>query len=441
MHRIFSCLALLLATGCASVEAERPSESPGAIFGPGGAVLSEAEMVAALEQARIVVLGEVHDNPVHHARQARLVGQLRPRGIAFEMVPDASEEGIQVFLAQGGAPGSIGPAIGWDRMGWPDWKFYAPIFEAARGAYIAGGGVARSGIRAAMEDGAAIARELYLSLLVDRETSRISFIVSTEGGMDIEAVAAETPEKILTFSVDPATGIQPHHGRKVAFALGLEGPAVRQCVQLVATLYKVFVGEDCSLVEINPLIVTEAGDLVCLDCKMTFDANALYRHQDLLELRDETEENPKELAASKHDLNYIALDGEIGCMVNGAGLAMATMDIIKLYGSAPATFLDVGGGATKEKVTEAFKIITSDPKVKGLLVNIFGGIMRCDVIAEGVVAAVKEVGLKVPLVVRLEGTNVELGKQIINDSGLNVIAADNLADAADKIVKAVRGGA
>ena len=292
-----------------------------------------------------------------------------------------------------------------------------------------------------LEDGAAIARELYLSLLVDRETSRISFIVSTEGGMDIEAVAAETPEKILTFSVDPATGIQPLHGRKVAFALGLEGPAVRQCVQLINTLYKLFLEKDCSLVEVNPLIVTEEGNLVCLDCKMNFDANALYRHQDVLELRDETEEDPKELEASKHDLNYIALDGEIGCMVNGAGLAMATMDIIKLYGSAPANFLDVGGGATKEKVTEAFKIITSDPKVKGLLVNIFGGIMRCDVIAEGVVAAVKEVGLKVPLVVRLEGTNVELGKQIINDSGLNVIAADNLADAADKIVKAVKGGA
>ncbi len=292
-----------------------------------------------------------------------------------------------------------------------------------------------------LEDGAAIASELYLSLLVDRETSRVSFIVSTEGGMDIEAVAAETPEKILTFSVDPATGIQPLHGRKVAFALGLEGPAVRQCVQLINTLYKVFVEKDCSLVEINPLIVTEDGNLVCLDCKMNFDSNALYRQKDLLELRDETEEDPKELEASKHDLNYIALDGEIGCMVNGAGLAMATMDIIKLYGSAPANFLDVGGGATKEKVTAAFKLITSDPKVKGLLVNIFGGIMRCDVIAEGVVAAVKEVGLKVPLVVRLEGTNVELGKQIINDSGLNVIAADNLADAADKIVKAVKGGA
>jgi succinyl-CoA synthetase beta subunit len=211
-------------------------------------------------------------------------------------------------------------------------------------------------------------------------------------------------------------------------------------VQLIDTLYKVFLEKDCSLVEINPLIVTEAGDLVCLDCKMNFDSNALYRHKDVLELRDETEEDPKELEASRHDLNYIALDGEIGCMVNGAGLAMATMDIIKLYGSAPANFLDVGGGATKEKVTEAFKIITSDPKVKGLLVNIFGGIMRCDVIAEGVVAAVKEVGLQVPLVVRLEGTNVELGKQIINDSGLNVIAADNLADAADKIVKAVKGG-
>ncbi len=291
-----------------------------------------------------------------------------------------------------------------------------------------------------LEDGAAIARELYLSLLVDRETSRISFIVSTEGGMDIEAVAAETPEKILTFSVDPATGIQPYHGRKVAFALGLEGPAVRQCVQLINTLYKVFTEKDCSLVEINPLIVTEAGDLICLDCKMNFDSNALYRRKDVLEYHDETEEDPKELAAAKHDLNYIALDGEIGCMVNGAGLAMATMDIIKLYGSEPANFLDVGGGATKEKVTEAFKIITSDPKVKGLLVNIFGGIMRCDVIAEGVVAAVKEVGLQVPLVVRLEGTNVELGKQIINDSGLNVIAADNLADAADKIVKAVKGG-
>ncbi len=293
--------------------------------------------------------------------------------------------------------------------------------------------------RVYIEDGAAIANEFYLSLLVDRETSRVSYIVSTEGGMDIEEVAAETPEKIVTFSVDPATGIQPLHGRKVAVALGLSGDAFKQCVKLTMILYKLFLEKDASLIEINPLILTEGGDIRCLDCKMNFDSNALYRHKDILELRDETEEDSKELEASKYDLNYIALDGEIGCMVNGAGLAMATMDIIKLYGSEPANFLDVGGGATKEKVTEAFKIITSDPKVKGILVNIFGGIMRCDVIAEGVIAAVKEVGLQVPLVVRLEGTNVELGKQIINESGLAVIAADNLADAASKIVAAVKG--
>ncbi|MEM1344302.1 MAG: ADP-forming succinate--CoA ligase subunit beta [Pseudomonadota bacterium] len=293
--------------------------------------------------------------------------------------------------------------------------------------------------RVYIEDGAAIAKEFYLSLLVDRETSRVSFIVSTEGGMDIEEVAASTPEKIVTFEVDPATGIQPYHGRKVVQALGLTGPAAKQAAKLTGILYKMFTEKDCSLVEINPLIVTEGGELRCLDCKMNFDSNAIYRHPELAELRDETEEDPKELEASKFDLNYIALDGEIGCMVNGAGLAMATMDIIKLYGSEPANFLDVGGGATKEKVTEAFKIITSDPKVKGILVNIFGGIMRCDVIAEGVIAAVKETGLKVPLVVRLEGTNVELGKDIINKSGLDVIAADNLADAAQKIVKAVKG--
>ncbi|MGD1927165.1 MAG: ADP-forming succinate--CoA ligase subunit beta [Paracoccaceae bacterium] len=292
-----------------------------------------------------------------------------------------------------------------------------------------------------IEDGAAIANEFYLALLVDRETSQVSFIVSTEGGMDIEEVAEETPEKILTFSVDPATGVQPYHGRKVAKALGLSGNAAKQANKLTGTLYKMFTEKDASLLEINPLILTEAGDIVCLDAKMNFDSNALYRHPDLVALRDETEEDPKELEASKHDLNYIALDGEIGCMVNGAGLAMATMDIIKLYGSEPANFLDVGGGATKEKVTEAFKIITSDPQVKGILVNIFGGIMRCDVIAEGVIAAVKEVGLQVPLVVRLEGTNVELGKQIINDSDVDVIAGDNLADAAEKIVKAVKGGA
>ncbi len=290
-----------------------------------------------------------------------------------------------------------------------------------------------------IEDGAGISRELYLALLVDRQTARVSFVCSTEGGMDIEQVAAKTPDKILSFSVDPATGYQPFHGRRIAFALGLEGGQVKQCVALMGTLFKLFVDKDMEMLEINPLIVTDGGELKCLDAKMGFDSNAVYRHADIAALRDETEEDPKELAASKFDLNYIALDGEIGCMVNGAGLAMATMDIIKLYGAAPANFLDVGGSATKEKVTEAFKIITSDPNVKGILVNIFGGIMRCDIIAEGVVAAVTEVGLEVPLVVRLEGTNVEKGKEIINKSGLNVIAADNLSDAAEKIVKAVKG--
>ncbi|SFG45973.1 succinyl-CoA synthetase beta subunit [Palleronia marisminoris] len=289
------------------------------------------------------------------------------------------------------------------------------------------------------EDGSDISRELYLALLVDRQTSRISFVCSTEGGMDIEEVAASTPEKILSFDVDPATGYQPFHGRRVAFTLGLEGQAMKQCVKLMGILYKAFVEKDMEQLEINPLIVTEAGDLKVLDAKVGFDGNALYRHQDIASLRDETEEDSKELQASKYDLNYIALEGEIGCMVNGAGLAMATMDIIKLKGAEPANFLDVGGGATKEKVTEAFKIITSDKNVKGILVNIFGGIMRCDVIAEGVIAAVKEVGLQVPLVVRLEGTNVEKGREIINQSGLDVIAASDLNDAAEKIVKAVKG--
>ena len=293
--------------------------------------------------------------------------------------------------------------------------------------------------RVYIEDGSGIETELYLALLVDRQTSRVAFVCSTEGGMDIEEVAANRPEKILSFSIDPASGLSDFHGRRVAFALGLKGAQVKQCVKLIGQLYKMFLERDMEMLEINPLIVTDRGDLKCLDAKMSFDSNAMYRQPDILALRDETEEDPKELAASKFDLNYIALDGEIGCMVNGAGLAMATMDIIKLYGSEPANFLDVGGGATKEKVTEAFKIITSDPQVKGILVNIFGGIMRCDVIAEGVVAAVKEVGLIVPLVVRLEGTNVELGKDIIRNSGLNVIAADDLGDAAQKIVKAVRG--
>ena len=290
-----------------------------------------------------------------------------------------------------------------------------------------------------IEDGSGIQTELYLALLVDRQTSRVSFVCSTEGGMDIEEVAAETPEKILSFSVDPATGYQAYHGRRIAFNLGFEGAQIKQCVKLMGQLCGLFIEKDMEMLEINPLIVTDTGDLKCLDAKMGFDGNAVYRHPDIAALRDETEEDPKELAASKYDLNYIALDGEIGCMVNGAGLAMATMDIIKLYGSEPANFLDVGGGATTEKVTEAFKIITSDPQVKGILVNIFGGIMRCDVIADGVVSAVKEVGLKVPLVVRLEGTNVEKGKEIINTSGLNVIAADDLKDGAEKIVQAVKG--
>ncbi len=293
--------------------------------------------------------------------------------------------------------------------------------------------------RVYIEQGAEIDRELYLALLVDRATSRISFVCSTEGGMDIEEVAANNPEKIVSFSVDPATGYQAFHGRKVAFALGLENSQVKECVKLTGQLFKAFLEKDMEMLEINPLIVTKNGNLIVLDAKVGFDSNAIYRHQDIADLRDTTEEDPKELEASKYELNYIALDGEIGCMVNGAGLAMATMDIIKLYGAEPANFLDVGGGATKEKVTEAFKIITSDPKVKGILVNIFGGIMRCDVIAEGVVAAVKEVGLQVPLVVRLEGTNVEKGKGIINNSGLDVIAANDLKDGAEKIVSAVKG--
>ena len=290
-----------------------------------------------------------------------------------------------------------------------------------------------------IEDGAEIKTELYLSMLVDREVSRIAFIASTEGGMDIEEVAASTPEKIVTIQVDPLTGLRNFHGMQIAKALGLEGQQVRQCIKLCGILYKAFTEKDMALLEINPLIIDGNDDVRVLDAKVSFDGNAMYRHPKIADLRDETEEDPKELAASKYDLNYIALDGEIGCMVNGAGLAMATMDIIKLYGSAPANFLDVGGGATREKVTEAFKIILSDSNVKGILVNIFGGIMRCDIIAEGVVSAAREVDISVPLVVRLEGTNVEQGKKIMADSGLPIISADNLADAADKIVKAVKG--
>jgi succinyl-CoA synthetase beta subunit len=291
-----------------------------------------------------------------------------------------------------------------------------------------------------IEEGSAIEREFYLSALVDRTTSRVAFVVSTEGGMDIEEVAHKTPEKIVTVSVDPATGVTPQQGQQVAQALKLTGDLAKQAESLVKKLYDAFVAKDMSLLEINPLVVTKTEQLICLDAKVAFDDNALYRHPDIVALRDITEEDEKEIEASKYDLNYVALDGTIGCMVNGAGLAMATMDIIKLYGEAPANFLDVGGSATKERVAAAFKIITSDHNVKGILVNIFGGIMRCDVIAEGVVAAVKEVGLRVPLVVRLEGTNVELGKEIITKSGLNVVSADDLDDAAQKIVGAVKGG-
>jgi succinyl-CoA synthetase beta subunit len=289
-----------------------------------------------------------------------------------------------------------------------------------------------------VESGCDIDRELYLSLLVDRATARVTLMASSEGGMDIEEVAANRPEKIFQVSIDPATGLMREHARRVAFGLGLKGGAVASATKLVSALYKAFIDLDASLVEINPLVLTKGGEVLVLDAKMNFDDNALFRQKDVLELRDEDEEDPAEVEASRHGLNYIKLDGNIGCMVNGAGLAMATMDIIKLHGGAPANFLDVGGGATKERVTAAFKIILSDANVEGILVNIFGGIMRCDVIAEGVVAAAREIGLQVPLVVRLEGTNVELGKKILKESGLAITSADDLGDAAAKIVRAVK---
>ncbi len=292
-----------------------------------------------------------------------------------------------------------------------------------------------------IEEGVDIARELYLGMLTDRATSRITIMASVEGGMEIEEVAAATPEKILKVAIDPAIGFMPYHGREVAFGLGLEGKQVGACVKFIGAMYRAFTELDASIVEINPLVVTGDGQVIALDAKMNFDDNALFRQKDVAGLRDEDEEDAMELEAARHELNYIKLDGEIGCMVNGAGLAMATMDIIKLCGSAPANFLDVGGGATKERVTAAFKIILSDPNVKGILVNIFGGIMRCDVIAEGVVAAAREVSLQVPLVVRLEGTNVDLGKQILADSGLPIVSADDLGDAAEKIVRAVKEAA
>ncbi len=292
--------------------------------------------------------------------------------------------------------------------------------------------------RVYVEAGCDIARELYLSLLVDRATARVTIMASTEGGMEIEEVAHNHPEKIMRVAIDPAAGLWPFDCRKLAYGLGLQGKQIASFSKFVTAMYDAFMKLDCGIVEINPLVVTGAGDVVALDAKISFDDNALYRHPDIEKLRDESEEDPKELEAAKHMLNYVALDGQIGCMVNGAGLAMATMDIIKLYGSSPANFLDVGGGATKERVTAAFKIILSDPNVEGILVNIFGGIMRCDVIAEGVVAAAREVSLSVPLVVRLEGTNVALGKEIMAKSGLPIISADNLADAAEKVVKAVK---
>ncbi len=290
-----------------------------------------------------------------------------------------------------------------------------------------------------IEQGCDIARELYLGMLVDRGTSRITVIASTEGGMDIEEVAANTPERIITVVVDPATGLQPFHARKLAYGLNLEAGQVRSAVRFLQAMYQAFTELDASMVEINPLVVTGDGELLALDAKMNFDSNALYRQPGIVELRDEDEEDPAEAKASEYDLNYIKLDGDIGCMVNGAGLAMATMDIIQLYGSSPANFLDVGGGATTERVTEAFKIILSDDNVKGILVNIFGGIMRCDVIAEGIVAGAREAKLDVPLVVRLEGTNVDQGKRILAESQLPVVLADDLDDAARKVVQVVNG--
>jgi succinyl-CoA synthetase beta subunit len=292
-----------------------------------------------------------------------------------------------------------------------------------------------------IEEGCDIKRELYLGMLVDRGTGRVTVMASTEGGMEIEEVAAEHPEKILKVAVDPATGISGFHARKIAFGLGLEGKQVNAASKFIVAAFNAFVDLDCSIVEINPLVVTGAGEIIALDAKINFDDNALFRHKDIEELRDTDEEEASELEAARHGLNYIKLDGNIGCMVNGAGLAMATMDIIKLYGGEPANFLDVGGGATRERVTTAFKLILSDAHVEGILVNIFGGIMRCDVIAEGVVAAAREVSLHVPLVVRLEGTNVELGKKILSESGLPILSADNLADAAEKVVKAVKEAA
>ena len=373
-----------------------------------------------------------------------------------------------VTVPQGGVAYTVAEAVARaEKLGGPVWVVKAQIHAGGRGK---GGGVAVvksiDGVREAaarilgmnlithqtgaegkevkriyVEEGCDIARELYLGMLIDRTSSRITIMASTEGGMEIEEVAAKTPEKILMVAIDPATGMQAYHARKLAFGLGLEGTQVRSAVKFLSAMYNAFTGLDASLLEINPLVITGSGDVIALDAKMNFDDNALFRHKDVEELRDEDEEDAAELEAARHDLNYIKLDGNIGCMVNGAGLAMATMDIIKLKGGDPANFLDVGGGATKERVTTAFKLILSDPNVEGILVNIFGGIMRCDVIAEGVVAAAREVSLNVPLVVRLEGTNVALGKEILAKSGLPIVSADDLGDAAEKVVGAVKEAA
>jgi succinyl-CoA synthetase beta subunit len=291
-----------------------------------------------------------------------------------------------------------------------------------------------------VEQGCNIAKEYYVACLVDRATGRVAMMASSEGGMDIEEVAARNPNAIKKVDIDPVSGLMPYQARQLAFAIGIPNDSINKAVAFMTGLYRAFVDCDCSIAEINPLVLTKEGSILCLDAKLNFDDNALYRHKDIVEYRDLAEEEPSEIEASKYDLAFIKLDGNIGCLVNGAGLAMATLDIIKIHGENPANFLDVGGGATKEKVTEAFKIILEDPNVKGILVNIFGGIMKCDIIAEGVIAASKELGLKVPLVVRLEGTNVELGKKMLKESGLNITPADDLTDAAKKIVAAVRGG-
>ena len=379
-----------------------------------------------------------------------------PGGIAYtpeeaQKVAEGLPQGVYVVKSQihagGRGKGTFKEASGGGKGGVRVVKSVADVKENAKQMLgntlvtIQTGPAGKTVKRIYIEAGCNISRELYLSMLVDRGSSRVTIMASTEGGVNIEDVAHDSPEKIILQTIDPATGIQGFHCRKIAFALGLKDNQIKSATKLLTSLYSAFLATDASMLEINPLVVTADGDVLPLDAKMNFDSNALYRHPDILELRDEDEEDPMELEASKHDLNYIKLDGSIGCMVNGAGLAMATMDIIQLYGGSPANFLDVGGGATKERVTTAFKIILSDPNVEGILVNIFGGIMRCDVIAEGVVSAAREVSLNVPLVVRLEGTNVELGKKIMRESGLPIISADNLADAAQKVVKAVKEAA